>query len=75
MIVSWETLAYQPYFSWTASNVGFGFWSHDTLGPEAGSKNYNLSVFSSNSCVALALSMTLSPLGTHVGFNGVPGVV
>eukprot|EP01126_Amoeba_proteus_P047207 TRINITY_DN5379_c0_g1_i4.p1 TRINITY_DN5379_c0_g1~~TRINITY_DN5379_c0_g1_i4.p1 ORF type:complete len:454 (-),score=92.74 TRINITY_DN5379_c0_g1_i4:141-1502(-) len=23
----------QPYFSFTASNVGFGFWSHDLVGP------------------------------------------
>jgi len=25
-------LAYQPYFSYTASNVGYGFWSHDIVG-------------------------------------------
>ena len=27
--MSWQALAYQPYFSFTASNVGYGFWSHD----------------------------------------------
>jgi alpha-glucosidase (family GH31 glycosyl hydrolase) len=32
--VNWQTLAYQPYFSATASNVGFGYWSHDITGPE-----------------------------------------
>jgi len=30
--VNWATLSYQPYFSATASNVGFGFWSHDITG-------------------------------------------
>jgi alpha-glucosidase (family GH31 glycosyl hydrolase) len=30
--VSWEDMAYQPYFSMTASNVLFGFWSHDIVG-------------------------------------------
>lgn len=31
--VTWESLAYQPYFSMTATNVGYGFWSHDIVGP------------------------------------------
>jgi len=31
--VSWENLAYQPYFSFTATNVAYGFWSHDIVGP------------------------------------------
>ncbi|MEN6385833.1 MAG: TIM-barrel domain-containing protein [Phycisphaerales bacterium] len=31
-IITWESLAYQPYFTSTASNVGFGFWSHDIGG-------------------------------------------
>jgi len=31
--LSWPNLAYQAYFSATASNVGFGFWSHDIVGP------------------------------------------
>ncbi|GAB5364271.1 hypothetical protein AAMO2058_000955500 [Amorphochlora amoebiformis] len=30
--VNWENLAYQPYFTSTASNVGYGFWSHDIVG-------------------------------------------
>jgi alpha-glucosidase (family GH31 glycosyl hydrolase) len=28
----WESLAFQPYFTATAANVGFGFWSHDIGG-------------------------------------------
>jgi hypothetical protein len=32
LIVDWKDLAYQPYFSMTASNVLFA-WSHDILGP------------------------------------------
>jgi len=29
---TWESLAFQPYFTSTASNVGFGWWSHDIGG-------------------------------------------
>lgn len=29
---SWATLAFQPYFSVMASNIGFGYWSHDIGG-------------------------------------------
>jgi len=28
----WESLAFQPYFTATAANVGFGYWSHDMGG-------------------------------------------
>lgn len=28
----WESLAYQPYFTATAANVGYGYWSHDIGG-------------------------------------------
>lgn len=31
-MISWKGLAYQPEFTATASNVGFGFWSHDIGG-------------------------------------------
>jgi alpha-glucosidase (family GH31 glycosyl hydrolase) len=31
-VVSWETLAFQPYFTATAANVGYGWWSHDIGG-------------------------------------------
>lgn len=33
LVVDWSDLAFQPYFSQTATNVGFGFWSHDLVGP------------------------------------------
>lgn len=28
----WESLAFQPYFTATAANVGYGYWSHDVGG-------------------------------------------
>ena len=31
-IVTWESLQYQPYFTATAANVGYGWWSHDIGG-------------------------------------------
>lgn len=30
--VTWASLAFQPYFTATASNVGYGWWSHDIGG-------------------------------------------
>lgn len=30
--VNWETLAFQPYFTATAANVGYSWWSHDIGG-------------------------------------------
>lgn len=30
--LTWDNLAYQPYFSMTGTNVGYGFWSHDIEG-------------------------------------------
>lgn len=30
--VSWDTLAFQPYFTATAANVDYGYWSHDIGG-------------------------------------------
>ena len=35
-VVSWNSLAFQPYFNSTASNVLYGYWSHD-LGGHVGS--------------------------------------
>ncbi len=35
-VVSWRSLAYQPYFTATASNVGYGWWSHDIGGHMSG---------------------------------------
>jgi alpha-glucosidase (family GH31 glycosyl hydrolase) len=31
-MVSWESLAFQPYFTATAANVAYGWWSHDIGG-------------------------------------------
>jgi alpha-glucosidase (family GH31 glycosyl hydrolase) len=31
-VVSWESLAFQPYFTATAANVNYGWWSHDIGG-------------------------------------------
>ena len=31
-IVTWESLAFQPYFASTASNIGYTWWSHDIGG-------------------------------------------
>ncbi len=42
LVVDWSDLAYQPYFSLTASNVLFA-WSHDIVGPHADS-NHELNV-------------------------------
>ena len=32
----WESLAFQPYFTATAGNVGYGYWSHDIGGHQPG---------------------------------------
>ncbi|MDY6846656.1 MAG: glycoside hydrolase family 31 protein, partial [Chloroflexota bacterium] len=34
--VTWETLQFQPYFTATAANVGYGWWSHDIGGHMGG---------------------------------------
>lgn len=31
-VISWESLQFQPYFTATASNAGYGWWSHDIGG-------------------------------------------
>jgi len=41
-IVSWESLAFQPYFTATASNVGYPWWSHDIGGHFWGNENPEL---------------------------------
>lgn len=38
--ICWESLNYQPYFTSTASNVLFGFWSHD-IGGHMGQDKYD----------------------------------
>lgn len=31
-IITWKSLEFQPYFTATASNIGYGWWSHDIGG-------------------------------------------
>ena len=38
-IVTWESLDFQPYFTLTASNIGYGWWSHDIGGHMMGYKD------------------------------------
>ena len=42
--VSWESLQYQPYFTATAANVGYTWWSHDIGGHIKGLKDSELYV-------------------------------
>ncbi len=42
--VTWKTLAYLPYFTLTASNVGYVWWSHDIGGHHNGEKSDELFV-------------------------------
>ena len=41
-IVTWESLAFQPQFTATASNIGYGWWSHDIGGHMFGYRNEEL---------------------------------
>lgn len=41
-VISWESLKFQPYFTSTASNIGYGWWSHDIGGHMFGSKDEEL---------------------------------
>nr|MCR5320137.1 DUF5110 domain-containing protein [Lachnospiraceae bacterium] len=38
-VISWDSLQFQPYFTSTASNIGYGWWSHDIGGHTYGGKN------------------------------------
>ncbi len=40
--ITWETLDYLPYFTATASNIGYTWWSHDIGGHQLGSKSDEL---------------------------------
>ena len=37
--MTWDSLDFQPYFTSTASNIGYGWWSHDIGGHMLGYKN------------------------------------
>ena len=41
-VISWDSLAFQPEFTATASNVGYGWWSHDIGGHMHGVKDDEL---------------------------------
>jgi Glycosyl hydrolases family 31 len=41
-VVSWQSLAFQPEFTVTASNIGYGWWSHDVGGHMFGAKDDEL---------------------------------
>lgn len=41
-VVSWRSLDFQPYFTATASNVGYGWWSHDIGGHMLGVRDEEL---------------------------------
>lgn len=41
-VISWTSLAYQPYFTNNASNIGFGWWSHDIGGFMRGTRDDEL---------------------------------
>ncbi len=38
-LTTWRSLAFQPYFTSTASNIGYGWWSHDIGGHMLGDKD------------------------------------
>lgn len=41
-IVSWDSLKFQPYFTATASNIGYAWWSHDIGGHMLGERDAEL---------------------------------
>ncbi|HHV31652.1 MAG TPA: alpha-xylosidase [Clostridiales bacterium] len=41
-VISWKSLAFQPYFTAVAANIGYGWWSHDIGGHMNGIKDYEL---------------------------------
>jgi len=43
-IISWKSLQFQPYFTLTAANIGYGWWSHDIGGHAGGLKDEELTV-------------------------------
>lgn len=42
--ITWASLAFQPFFTSTASNIGYGWWSHDIGGHWFGSRDDDLTV-------------------------------
>ncbi|MBR0367801.1 MAG: hypothetical protein IJH86_05340 [Clostridia bacterium] len=42
--ITWDSLAFQPYFTATAANIGYGWWSHDIGGHMLGIRDEELAV-------------------------------
>lgn len=42
--ITWESLNFQPYFTATASNIGYGWWSHDIGGHMGGYREDELAI-------------------------------
>ena len=38
-VMTWKSLDFQPYFTSTSSNIGYGYWSHDIGGHMMGDKD------------------------------------
>lgn len=43
-IISWESLRFQPYFTATATNIGYTWWSHDIGGHFGGKRDDELAL-------------------------------
>jgi len=43
--ITWESLAFQPFFTATASNVCYGYWSHDIGGHMSGEEKKNAELY------------------------------
>ena len=43
-VITWDSLAFQPQFTATASNIGYGWWSHDIGGHMFGYRDEELEV-------------------------------
>lgn len=41
-VISWDSLDFQPYFTATATNIGYGWWSHDIGGHRHGYRDDEL---------------------------------
>ena len=75
-VISWDSLDFQPYFTATASNVGYGWWSHDIGGHMKGTKDdelatrwVQLGVFSPiNRLHSLIIYLVEKSLGTLMKF-------
>ncbi len=75
--ISWKTLEYLPYFTATASNVGYTWWSHDIGGHNFGEKRDELylrhiqyGVFSPINRLHCACDETMSKEPWTYGVNG-----